>query len=258
MKLSLVFVICFLAFTIEANLTKEQKRRAEQFTSIFENDTIELQYAYCEDIDDGRGFTSGRAGFCTGTGDAYEVVKKYTEKKKDNPLAKYLPELKILAQKGSPETKNLPNYCKAWSEAAKDKLFHDVQDEVVTEMYYNPAMKLADEVGLKTALSRCSFYDTIIEHGGGNGKHSIGSIIKRTKDKVGGTVKSGIDEKKWLREFLNVRYEDLKTFGHHGTEEEWKGLVERVEALIKLFDDNNMDLHGPIHVKTKHHSATIP
>ena len=256
MKLSLVFVIFSLSFTIEANLTKEQKTRAEQFTSIFENDTIELQYAYCEDIHDGRGFTSGRAGFCTGTGDAYEVVKKYTEKKKDNPLAKYLPELKILAQKGSPETKNLPNYCKAWKEAAKDKLFRDVQDEVVTEMYYNPAMKLADEVGLKTALSRCAFYDTIIQHGNGNSKHSIGSLIKRAKDKVGGTVKSGIDEKKWLHAFLNVRYEDLKTTTHGSID--WHGLVERVEALIKLLDDNNMDLHGPIHVKTKHHSATIP
>jgi Glycosyl hydrolase family 46 len=44
-------------------LTPDQKRRAEQLTSIFENDTTELQYAYVEDLHDGRGITAGRAGF---------------------------------------------------------------------------------------------------------------------------------------------------------------------------------------------------
>ena len=51
-------------------LTSDQKRRAEELTSIFENDTIELQYAYTEDLHDGRGITSGRVGFTTRDGDA--------------------------------------------------------------------------------------------------------------------------------------------------------------------------------------------
>jgi chitosanase len=79
MKFSLLFVLTFIAFTAEAELTKEQKKRCEEYTSIFENDTIELQYAYVENIRDGRGYTAGRAGFTTGTADALEVIKKFFE-----------------------------------------------------------------------------------------------------------------------------------------------------------------------------------
>src|SRR5579862_8416717 len=50
-------------------LTSAQRRRADQIISVFENDTIELQYGYTEELDDGRGLTAGRAGFTTATGD---------------------------------------------------------------------------------------------------------------------------------------------------------------------------------------------
>ncbi len=75
------------------NFTPDQKRRCERFTSVFKNGTFELQYACVEHLPDGRGYTSGRAGFTTAAGDALELVQKYTAIKADNPLAKYLPEL---------------------------------------------------------------------------------------------------------------------------------------------------------------------
>lgn len=40
MKFHTVFLLCVLISVGEAGMTKDQKRRAEQFTSIFENDTI--------------------------------------------------------------------------------------------------------------------------------------------------------------------------------------------------------------------------
>ncbi len=136
MKFSLLFSLTFIVSTFGAELTPEQKRRCEQYTSIFENDTIELQYAYVEPLDDGRGYTSGRAGFTTATGDALEVVQKYTAQKANNPLAKYLPELKRLAKAESGSIKNLGGYVDAWKLAAKDPLFRQVQDEVSDQLYY--------------------------------------------------------------------------------------------------------------------------
>src|SRR5690348_1229720 len=50
-------------------LTSVQKARAEMLTSLFENGTPVTQYAFAQDIGDGRGITAGRAGFTTGTGD---------------------------------------------------------------------------------------------------------------------------------------------------------------------------------------------
>jgi Glycosyl hydrolase family 46 len=81
--------------------------RAEQLTSIFENDTAELQYAYTEDLHDGRGITARRAGFTTRDGDALKVVEIYSKKVPQNNLAKFLPELKRLKAKNSGDTSHL-------------------------------------------------------------------------------------------------------------------------------------------------------
>lgn len=220
--------------------------------------SLELQYDYVENIDDGRGYTCGRAGFTTATGDAYVVVKKYTAKKHNNPLAKFLKELEKLADDESDDVSHLKGYPHAWREAAKDKLFRAVQDQVVDEMYYTPAMHLADKEGLKSALSKCAFYDTIIQHGDGDDPDGIRALIKKTDKHMGGTVKSGVDEKKWLREFLKVRRADLKNPHDKDTKDEWSQSVDRVDAMVKLLQENNMDLHGPIHVKTPNHDAVIP
>ncbi|CAG2119036.1 unnamed protein product, partial [Medioppia subpectinata] len=56
MKLSLIFALAFIVYRVGADLPSAAKKRCEEYTSIFENDTIELQYAYCEDIGDGRGY----------------------------------------------------------------------------------------------------------------------------------------------------------------------------------------------------------
>lgn len=135
MKFSLAFV-AVLAATAAAEMSAQQKHHCEQYTSIFENDTTELQYAYVENIHDGRGYTSGRAGFTTGTGDAVVVVKKYTAHKAHNPLAKFIPELERLAKHESGDVSHLHGYPEAWREATKDSLFRKVQDEVSDNMYY--------------------------------------------------------------------------------------------------------------------------
>lgn len=136
MKISLWFVLGFCLSAFAETLSDEEKQRCEQYTSIFENDTTDLQYAYCEDIQDGRGYTSGRAGFCTGTGDAAEVVKKYTAHVPKNPLGKYIPLLIYLANQKSGDTSKLIGYCEAWAEAAKDEIFRKCQDAVSDELYY--------------------------------------------------------------------------------------------------------------------------
>lgn len=135
-RVSLVFLAVAVFGAVSAAMDGAQKHRCEQYTSIFENDTTDLQYAYCENIHDGRGFTAGRAGFTTGTSDGYEVVKKYTAHHANNPLAKFLPELEKLTHSGSGSVSHLSGYCNAWKEAAKDAAFRKVQDEVSDELYF--------------------------------------------------------------------------------------------------------------------------
>ena len=131
-----MFLVFALLGPIWAEMTPAQKAICEQYTSIFENDTTELQYAYVEHMQDGMGYTSGRAGFTTATCDALDVVKRYTKHKANNPLAKFIPEMERLCKLMSDDVTHLNEYPDGWKECAKDPLFRRVQDEVSDDLYY--------------------------------------------------------------------------------------------------------------------------
>lgn len=269
----LSFSISFNATTVTANadtvnattsskkimsywLTEEEKHRAEELTSVFENSTPILDYAYGEDLGDGRGITSGRAGFCTGTGDAILVVKKYTDLKPNNVLAKYLPELTAL-ENSRISTKHdqsdvnglnkIGNFISDWATTAKDPDFKSAQDMIVDELYYQPSAKKADLLGLKLPLSRAELYDAIIQHGNEkNDLDSIDSLIARATEKSGGTPASNIDEKIWLNNFLAIRKASLSYCYKEGSREEWAQSFSRVDVFSDLVENRNYDLDKPI------------
>jgi chitosanase len=87
----------------------------------------------------------------------------------------------------------------------------------------------------------------------GDDPDSIGAIIKR---KEGGPVDG--NEEEWIRQFLKIRRDDLVYPDEESTQDEWSQSVDRVDAMVKLLDDVNLDMNGPIRVKTPNHSTTIP
>jgi chitosanase len=243
---------------IDYALTADQKNRAVQLTSLFENGKIEIQYAYAENLDDGRGITAGRAGFTTRDGDAYMVVKAYANIKPGNKLQKYLEPLKKLAEEESDSTDSLSGFKKAWKEAAKDSKFRDSQDYIVDKLYFQPSQKYANDSGLKTAIARAFFYDTIIQHGDGDDKDSIRSLIKSTNSKLDGSPKDGVDELKWLEKFMDVRKIHLSDAADESTRDAWADSIGRVDVYKQIFNDENYELKGPIEIKTKEYDTTIP
>src|SRR5262249_49357827 len=104
------------------DLTEPHKKDiAMQLVSSAENSSLnwKAQYKYIEDIKDGRGYTAGIIGFCSGTGDMLDLVELYAKRKPGNVLAKYLPALRKV--NGSASHKGLdPNFKKDWATAAKD------------------------------------------------------------------------------------------------------------------------------------------
>ncbi|MEU3356489.1 chitosanase, partial [Streptomyces sp. NPDC037389] len=63
-----------------------KKEIAMQLVSSAENSTLDwkAQYRYIEDIGDGRGYTAGIIGFCSGTGDMLDLVESYAERSPGN------------------------------------------------------------------------------------------------------------------------------------------------------------------------------
>jgi chitosanase len=259
-KLVVLSSLSVTAYNKNMSLNSEQKSITEKFTNFFENSTLEPQYGYAENLDDGRGITAGRCGFTTGTDDAHIVVKKYTELVGDNILSKYLPELQRLDHADDDEkdnTDNLDSFEHAWKEAAKDERFRQVQDAINDELYFQPSQEYADKYGLNIALSRAALYDACIQHGIGDDADSLNSMLSRTKKAMNGTPIDGVDEAAWLGKFLEIRKATLLNPADEDSQEEWAESAERVDVYSNLLEQNNFELTPPIRIKCFGDSVTI-
>lgn len=238
-------------------LATPEKIIAEKLTSLFENSSFDLKYDYAEALGDGRGITAGRAGFTTATGDLLDVVKKYTHLKPHNILQKYLPELEKLAKSESADTHKLKGLVQDWSKASKDPDFKKVQDQVVDETYYSPAMNYCEKLGLNSNISKAIIYDTIIQHGEGDDPDGLKAIINSTEKKMGGKPKSLEQEKKWIQTFIAERRKILAHAHDPETRSVWADSVGRCDAFSYLLKNNNYNLSLPIKLNTKDYKTEI-
>ncbi|MCX5792017.1 MAG: chitosanase [Elusimicrobia bacterium] len=229
----------------DAALSPAQKLRADMLISVFENSSLELQYGYIENLHDGRGYTAGRAGFCSGCGDLLLVAERYTELKPDNPLAGYLPRLNRLAALASASTAGLDGFPAAWRQAARDELFRSAQDAVSDELYYLPALTYAGQLGLKKDFSKIALYEAAIQHGTGSDPDGLGAMIERAS-RAAKPPAAGGSERTWLGKFLKVRRAALAHPASAATGEAWAGSVGRADAMLAIYAAGNMDFSGPV------------
>ena len=135
----LTTIVCLTSLfrLIGCHLSPEQKNRCEQYLIFFETNSVHFNYGYCHNLNDGNGFTAGRSYFTTRSGDAYEVVRRYSLRKPNNPLSKYESELKRLKELNSGDVQRLEGFERQWSMAADtDYIFRFVQDKVNDDLYY--------------------------------------------------------------------------------------------------------------------------
>ena len=235
-------------WTPSVEFTEDQRELADQVVSVFENDTPVIDYAYAENLDDGRGITAGRAGFTSATGDLLEVVERYTRIVPVNPLTAYLPRLRELAEEESDSVEGLEGLEDAWAVAAENPAFREVQDEVVDDEYYWPAVSHADDLGLTFPLGLLCLFDTCIQHGDGDDPDGLPAIIGRTNTQAGGAPAEGVDEHDWLEAFLAIRRSVLLDPYDPDTREVWAESVGRVDALTAVFASGNTALTPPIEI----------
>jgi chitosanase len=212
-----------------------KKNLALQLVSSAENSTLiwRGQFGYLEDIGDGRGYTGGIVGFCSGTSDMLALVTEYTRRSPGNKLARYLPALR--AVDGSDSHAGLePGFPAAWKAAAADPMFQKTQEDERDRMYFDPAVALAAADRVR-ALGQFAYYDAAVMHGQ-SGLRSIRADAMRTAK----TPKQGGDELAWLSAFLDARVKEMRTEEAHSD-------VTRVETAQRVFlRSSNLDLNGPL------------
>ena len=231
---------------VPLSFDSSKKLVSDQIISVFENSTPIIQYNYIENLKDGRGFTAGRAGFTTATCDLLEVVNRYTQKVPNNVLASFIPKLKPLCNNNDSSTSGIINLPQAWITAAKDPIFKQMQDSVSDEFYFKPVLAYTQKLSLKYPLSILNLYDACIQHGDGTDLDGLAAMIKRTNQALGGSPTEGVDEKKWLEKFMTIRKNTLQNPANTSTKEVWRESVYRVDALQKIFDEQNFNLKTPL------------
>ncbi|MET7481292.1 chitosanase [Streptomyces sp. NPDC005648] len=219
--------------------TAAKKEIAMQLVSSAENSSLDwkAQYKYIEDIGDGRGYTAGIIGFCSGTGDMLDLVQLYTDRKPGNVLAKYLPALRSV--NGTDSHAGLdPNFPKDWRKAAQDTAFQQAQNDERDRVYFNPAVKQGKADGLGT-LGQFTYYDAIVMHGDGDDPTSFRNIRKRALNKAKPPAQGG-DETTYLNAFLDARVWAMK-------QEEAHSDTTRVDTEQRVFlRKGNLCLNTPL------------
>ncbi|MEA2450884.1 MAG: chitosanase [Thermoleophilaceae bacterium] len=241
----------------KAGLTRAQHVRVDKLISQFENSTGVIQYCYVAALDDGRGYTVGRAGFTSATGDLLEVAQRYTDQVPDNPLADLLPALREKASNGDGSIDGLEGLPDAWREACKDARQRRAQDAIVAEEYYDPAVHEARKRALHRPLSLAAIYDAEIQHGPGSDPDGVPAMLRRAKRRAGGTPRTGVSEKRFLRAFIRDRRATLAHAHDPDTRAAWAQTVERADVWMQLLTTGQWQLASPIKVRTPNYHLTI-
>ncbi|MEV5736839.1 chitosanase [Streptomyces sp. NPDC052292] len=186
-----------------------EKELAQRIVASAENSTLDWRgsYGYIEDIGDGRGYTAGIIGFCTGTHDLLTLVERYTRAHPGNGLAPYLPALRKVDGTGSHQGLD-PGFTAAWKAEAKLPAFRAAQEEERDRVYFDPAVRLAKLDGLGT-LGQFVYYDAMVFHGPGTGRDGFYGLRERALRKAGSPSLGG-SERAYLDVFLDVRREAMR------------------------------------------------
>ncbi|MFG2819713.1 chitosanase [Kitasatospora sp. NPDC048365] len=212
-----------------------KKEIAMKLVSSAENSSLDwrAQFSYIEDINDGRGYTAGIIGFCSGTGDMLDLVEAYTAKKPGNVLASYLPALR--AVDGTDSHQGLdPGFPGAWRQAATDPVFTQTQESERDRVYFNPAVARAKSDGLR-ALGQFAYYDAAVMHG----PEGLASIRAAALAKAKPPAQGG-NETTYLNAFLDAREAEMR-------KEEAHSDTTRVSTEQRKFlKEGNFDLKTPL------------
>lgn len=220
--------------TLPGGMTILQCDAIMSLVSIAENSTTSWweNYAYCENIHDGRGMTVSLVGFCSGTGDLLWVFRDLQKLKSDHPLLSYLPAL--VKVNGTAKTTGLTNLAKD-IKAHDDQYWRQAVWDGILHFYWNAAIKYVQSLGLNYPISKGFLYDIALNHGA----EQLPVMGKQVTAKA---PNAGGDEKNFLAELIAVR-QNIITKVDPSTN---NGQPDRCIMWNSVLKSGNVNLDRPI------------
>jgi len=238
-------------------LTESQKYAIWSLTCCAENSQTSFAFGYAENLGDGRGITFGIIGFTSGTYDGTMLLERVEELDPQNPLVSYLPAFRAIdalphdANGCCDSTEGLAGFIEGFVAHGEDPAVKQAQLEKLTSLYWEPALRQAERLGITTAIAVGELYDACVNHGEDGSEEDMGlrQLVEKASVAVGGTPRSGVEERAWLRAFLSTRRKYLEKY--------WPDAVDRIDMYSRILDSGNTRLEVPFTVSCYGDSFTI-
>lgn len=213
-------------------------------SNVFEVGHPATDYAYVEDLHDGRGYTVTSYGFCTGTGEVSELITRYLEAQPDSRLGRYLQVLPPTHADQSAAT----DFAVAWRhEAGASPLLTSVCDELAQEIIFRPAMAAARAAEIVSPAGKLIIYDTVLQHGADADPDSLTAILAQAKT-LSDPPDAGFSEVTLVRNILRARARVLHDPSFASTTAVWRASIPRIDALRDILECNPL-LMPPVLVR---------
>lgn len=213
-----------------------QKAAAQAIVNIFETGSIRGDYGDVTLLPGDTGqLTYGRSQTTLASGNLYLLIKDYCARSDASLGPAMKPYLDRLAARDSALNHDM-TFRGLLKDAGDDPVMQEVQDLFFDRVYWEPAMRSAEALGVGTALGAAVVYDSTV-HG------SWARMRERTR-KEHGELKD-IGEEVWIARYVEVRRHWLATHSNtllHKT-------VYRMDCFRALIGTGNWDLALPFAVR---------
>jgi len=219
-------------------LTETQKKTAEAIVNLFETDEVLGDYSEVTLIAGDTGhLTYGRSQTTLGSGNLFKLLQRYCANTGARFQARLAPSLTRFESRDlSLDTDfKLHNILRA---SADDPVMRDTQDAFFNEVYWQPAARAADRLGITSPLGVAVVYDSYV-HG------SWAMIRDRTNQQIGTVANLG--EQQWITSYVETRHAWL--FGH--SRADLRATVYRMDTFRRLIDQGYWALDLPLVVLGK-------
>lgn len=223
-------------------MTPTQIRTAQAILNIFETGSVLGDYGMVTVIRGDTGhLTFGRSQTTLGSGNLYRLLKQYA----DNPGARFGQRMQAWlprVQAGDitlDHDRRLHNLLRA---TADDPVMRETQDAFFDEVYWQPAHRAAQRLGVTSPLGTAVVYDGHV--------HGSWARMRDRTDEQAGTVAT-IGEQAWVQAYVHTRREWL---ANH-TREDLRRTVYRMDAFQRLLDLGQWGLDLPLVVRGREISA---
>jgi chitosanase len=213
-------------------LSELQKKAAQAIVNIFETSRPLGDYSKVTLLSGDSGhLTYGRSQTTLASGNLYLLIKRYCETAGAELSEELMPYLGRLEDRDVNLDQNM-KFRRLLRDAGQDLIMQQVQDRFFDSVYWNPALRSAQSIGISQALCVGVVYDSHI--------HGSWSLMQGQTNERFGKV-ADIGEQDWTQHYIEVRRDWL---AHHSNTLLHK-TVYRMDSFREIIKEGNWKLDLP-------------